>query len=128
MSTAVTQVIERPIRLKGWEVQALVDGHKSQAREIVKIPAWLRKMRPGLATAFAGKAYGVTPCLFVPCADGSQQRLRNPWSWPDVEGVNRLWVREALRWTDTLVYDIDKVPVDPDHVPDNLRITKTVLG
>jgi hypothetical protein len=40
---------------------------------------------------------------------------------------DRLWVREALRWTDFLIYDADKQAVDPDVIPSGIRIGRDYL-
>jgi len=83
---------ERPILFSSVMVRALLDGSKSQTRRVVKLP---RSMCDGsLAQAWPDLLYGVTPGLHVPMADESQQRLRNPWQWPE---PSRLWVRETWR-------------------------------
>lgn len=99
-ATALQEVKERGLTLGNAKVLAVLQGSKTQERVIVNAPAWLKRMKPDMSNAVAGKAFGVTPCLFVPCADGSQQRLRNPWDWPDDEGAKRLWVREVLQCDD----------------------------
>lgn len=84
-------MIERPILFSAPMVRALLAGTKTQTRRVVKLP---RRMVGGdLAAAFAGKMLGVTPGLHVPMPDGSVQRLRNPWGWPE---PSRLWVRETF--------------------------------
>lgn len=95
-TTDEVEVKERPILFSGPMVKAILDGRKTQTRRVVTTPPWLRKMNP-TGEMYPGKALGVTPCLFVNCADGSQQRLRNPYAWPDVVPI-RLWVRET--WAD----------------------------
>jgi hypothetical protein len=50
------------------------------------------KLGGDLARAWPDLLHGVTPGLQVPCADGTTQRLRNPWGWPE---PSRLWVRET---------------------------------
>lgn len=129
MSATAVEVKEMSIAFSASEIYAVLSGRKTMKRVLVRVPAWLNRMKPDLPLAVPGKAYGVTPCLFVPCADGSQQRLRNPYNWPDVEGASRLWVREGLRWLDdALVYDADSSLVDRDRMPDNLKILRPHLG
>lgn len=86
---------ERPILFSGSMVRAILGGRKTQTRRVVKVPPWLVKMSPSLLCAFPDKALGITPCLQVPCADNSVQRLRNPWMFPEPE-PSRLWVRETF--------------------------------
>lgn len=91
--TATKTVKERPILFSGEMVRAILDGRKTQTRRVVKVPKWIEKLGGDLDRAFPDKAFGVTPCLQVPCSvDGSVQRLRNPWMWPS---PIRLWVRET---------------------------------
>lgn len=86
------EVKTRPILFSTAMVKAILESRKSQTRRVVTIPLWLQKMKPDLSRAFPDKAMSVTPCLQVPCADGSVQRLRNPWHWPE---PCRIWVRET---------------------------------
>lgn len=87
------EVKEYPIIFSGEMVNAIREGRKTITRRVVKVPKWLQRMSPSLDDAIPGKAMGVTPCLFVSCADGGQQRLRNPWHWPEPA---RLWVKETF--------------------------------
>lgn len=82
---------ESPMMFLGESVRNIQADIKTQTRRIVKVPSWLEKMKPNMKKAFPDKAFGVTPCLIVSCADGSQQRLGNPWHWPE---PHRIWVKE----------------------------------
>lgn len=95
MSTTATAIEprERPILFSGPMVRAILEGRKTQTRRVVRVPESLKRMEADMSTAIPSKAMGVTPCLLIRCADGSQQRLRNPWMWPD---PSRLWVRETF--------------------------------
>ncbi len=115
------EVKERPFILSGAKVRAILEGRKTQERRLVTIPKWLSRMEPDLNRMYPGKALGVTPCLFVCCADGSQQRLRNPYGWPDVQPI-QLWGRESLRCNEQgIFYDADNTRLDPALVPANLK-------
>lgn len=86
---------ERPILFSGEMVKAILDGRKTQTRRVIKMPNWIKRLGGDLEKGFPDKAFGVTPCLQVPClVDGSVQRLRNPWEWPE---PSRLWVRETFQ-------------------------------
>lgn len=81
---------ERPILFSGPMVRAILEGRKTQTRRIVKLP---RSLAGGyLSRAWTDKMFGVTPGLHIPMPDGTAQRLRNPWGWPE---PSRLWVRET---------------------------------
>lgn len=123
MSAAVkeVEVKEKPFILSNEKVRAILAGRKTQERRLVTIPKWLQKMEPDVNRMYPGKAFGVTPCLFVCCADGSQQRLRNPYGWPDTVPV-RLWVREAMRCDERgMFYAADETIIDKSIIPTNLN-------
>jgi hypothetical protein len=88
---------ERPILFSAPMVRAILDGKKTQTRRIVKVPKWLQEQGGDLEhpETFADLLWCVTPGLHVKCTDGTLQRLRNPWGFPDVEPI-RLWVRETF--------------------------------
>jgi hypothetical protein len=92
----MTTVKERPILFSSEMVRAILDGNKTQTRRVVKMPKWIERLNGDFDRAFPDKAFGVTPCLQIPCVhpdgDTSVQRLRNPWGWPE---PSRLWVRET---------------------------------
>ena len=82
---------ERPIPFRAPMVQAIIAGQKSQTRRVVKLPKTLST--GDLERAWTDNMFGVTPGLHIPMLDGSVQRLRNPWGWPE---PSRLWVRETF--------------------------------
>lgn len=95
---------ERPILFSGPMIRAILAGTKTQTRRVVKLPKALARAGGRLDEAVPDLLWGVTPGLKVPWQDVIE-RLRNPWLWPDEEGV-RLWVREAFRFRQ-----------DQDHLP-----------
>jgi hypothetical protein len=101
-------VKEKPILFNAPMVRAILDGTKTQTRRIIKLPKNLKN--GDLSSAFPDKAYGVTPCLHVPMPDGSIQRLRNPWGWPESEPI-QLWVRE------TFTIESNFIEYIPEYLP-----------
>lgn len=97
-------------------VRAILDGRKTQTRRIVKLEPWVARHGGDLSKAWPDKAYGVTPCLKVPCSDETVQRMRNPWGFPEPGGV-RLWVRETWAADE----DVD------DCAPRNLGESSSVI-
>lgn len=83
---------ERPILFSSPMVRAILAGSKTQTRRVVKLDTLCAKLGGDLARAFPDLLWGVTPGLKVPCTDGTWQRLRNPWGFPE---PSRLWVRET---------------------------------
>lgn len=81
---------ERPILFSAPMVRAILAGTKTQTRRIVRLPRWLAG--GDLDHAWPDKMWGVTPGLHVSMPDDTQQRLRNPWMWPE---PSLLWVRET---------------------------------
>lgn len=56
-----------------------------QFREEVELPHWLWECHGGPdpdKEPWPDDAWGVTPCLKVPCMDETVHRIRNPWGWP----------------------------------------------
>lgn len=92
---------ERPILFSAPMVRAILDGSKTQTRRIVKLPRSL--LMGDLSRARPDLMFGVTPGLHIPMADGTTQRLRNPWGWPE---SSTLWVREAF----TLEHEVEGGP------------------
>lgn len=121
MSSTATaiQVRERPILFSGPMVRAILEGRKTQTRRVVKaLPEWFNRVHT--CSGEIDRATGQT--LRHDCLSDSTGEFYQfcPYGAPgDV-----LWVREALRWTDWLVYDSDKTPVDPDLMPARFRINK----
>lgn len=99
---------ERQILFNAPMVQAILAGRKSQTRRIVKLPKALTG--GDLSRAWPDKMLGVTPGLHVPMPDGTVQRLRNPWGWPE---PSHLWVRETFCLENTSDYHGDHItPAD----------------
>lgn len=112
MTAAAVQaptVRERPILFSSSMIRAILAGRKTQTRRVVALPPWLNKLGGDLSKAWPDKAYGVTPCLKIPCTDGTVQRFRNPWGWPDVVPI-RLWVRET--WHPSVRIGADEVEIE----------------
>ncbi|MDP1620556.1 hypothetical protein [Sulfuriferula sp.] len=82
----------RPILFSAPMVRAIIEGRKTMTRRVVKLPKALAA--GNLSNAIADQMHGVTPGLHIPMPDGSTQRLRNPWGWPE---PSQLWVRETCR-------------------------------
>jgi hypothetical protein len=74
-------------------VRAILSGAKTQTRRVVRLNSVTSKLGGDLARAFPDLLWGVTPGLQVPCVDGTTQRLRSPWMWPE---PSLLWVRETF--------------------------------
>jgi len=106
---------EYPIIFSGADVRAIIAGRKTQTRRLVKRP---RSMFMGdLSRAVPDLLWGLTPGLHVPCADGTTQRLRNPWGWPAPDAID-LWVRESWRM-ETRLHD--------DVAPSDLKADETIV-
>lgn len=110
---------DRPIIFSGPMVRALIEGRKTQTRRLIK---WEgpRGFPHSFEHARIDNPAGV-PRLLVPF-----HHPEEPTDWEDcamhrhyglADPCDRLWVREAMRWTDTLVFDADKAPVDLDRMP-----------
>lgn len=81
---------ERPVLFSAPMVRAILSGTKTQTRRVVKLPKSLAGGE--IYRAWPDLLFGATPGLHVPMPDGTEQRLRNPWGWPE---PSRLWVRET---------------------------------
>jgi hypothetical protein len=92
----VTQVKERPILFSGPMVRAILEGRKTQTRRVVT-----RFALPGCSADCAGPdGYDTVTdggIVRIPWRPETIACLKSPW-----DGVNRLWVRETWRSTDTL--------------------------
>lgn len=110
---------ELPILFSGPMVRAILEGRKTQTRRVVKpLPPWFNR-----AHRCSGTIDPTTGQTMIEDAlsDSTGEFYKFcPYGSP----LDRLWVREALRWTDWLVYDSDKTPVDPDLMPTNFRINR----
>lgn len=111
MTTTTPALTTRSIGFSSAMILALLAGRKSQTRRVMKIQPYER-----------------------PDLDGPRYNGCVVARWPgesEFDGFechciygspgDRLRVREALRWTDQLVYDADKVPVDRSKIPDDAK-------
>lgn len=130
-------MIEKPIRLSGPEVRAILDGRKSQTRMIIKLPTKGIYEHPKMG-GWAPTTAGGDGCFRIR-TDGTQEDVREKVAiWhqtcgrciaTDYQVGDRLWVREAWR-TAAFVDDVpprDLVPglryisfeADYDSVPND---------
>lgn len=120
---------ERPIIFSSPMIRAILDGRKTVTRRVVRLPRWLAIVDGDLDRAHPDLLWGATPGLHVPCADGTQQRLRNPWCWPEPV---RLWVREA--WAphpldgcdppERVLYRADGANYDASRLNEGIHVTR----
>lgn len=116
MTTATIQVRERPIIFSGPMVRAILEGRKTQTRRVVAFlpeypnAQYVRIKSDARISKFDSVVSITQVDAYAACPYG--------------KAGDRLWVREALRWTDWLVYDSDKSPIDPDLMPNGMRISK----
>lgn len=85
----------RPIIFTAASMRGILSGAKTQTRRLIKLDRDIASQGGDLAKAWPDLLWGVTPGLQVPCADGTVQRLRNPYGWPANEPV-KLWVKESF--------------------------------
>jgi hypothetical protein len=118
---------ERPIFFSGPMVRALLAGHKTQTRRLVKIPAWITKrgLHPrtdewmgNRYTKGSGQYPGGNPQftgdqpsgLLITCLDGTCQLLPCPYG---VSG-ERLWVRETWKASERAADMVDGIQFAAD--------------
>lgn len=106
MNSTATQVEvkERPAIFSGPMVRGILAEAKTQARCAITDER-AKTFAPGYAD---DRARIINLCPYGNTGD-------------------RLWVREALRWTDWLRYEADNTPVDADRIPANVTIGKDYL-
>jgi len=127
MSATAVDVKERPVLFGAPMVRTILSGQKTLARCAVT-----KRLDPDMEFAYED---GAGNWIFWGGAVASDMAAFTKKAYPNGEGIacpygkrgERLWVREALRWTDWLVYDADQTQVDPDLIPSNVRIGKDYL-
>jgi hypothetical protein len=121
------EVKETPIIFNGPVVRAILEGRKTQTRRVIKPqPASDMKLAHedgGGNWIFWSGPIAQDMAAFTKKAYPNGEGIKCPYGKPG----DRLWVREALRWTNYLVYDADREPVDPDLIPAGIRIGRDYL-
>lgn len=121
------EVKERPLVLRANEVRSVLEGRKTQERVAVK-------PQPDVDIVMAHQD-GASDWIFWTGPMAQDMAAFTKEAYPNGGGFpcplgkpgDRLWLREALRWTDCLVYDADREPVDPDQIPAGIRIGRDYL-
>ena len=120
------EVKERPLVLRANEVRAVIEGRKTQERVAIKpqpLESWMRDAVTDWSEYYKRDRWGRLQKHLWICHATENTEIVCPNGAPG----DRLWVREALRWTDRLVYDADREPVDPDQIPVGIRIGRDYL-
>lgn len=124
-STAV-EVKEKPLVLRSSEVRAVLERRKTQERVAIKpqpTDSWMREEVTDWSQYYKTSRWGKLEKHLWICHPTENKEIVCPYGTPG----DRLWVREALRWTDYLVYDADREPVDADLIPNGIRIGRDYL-
>lgn len=121
-----TDIKERPIVLRSNEVPAVLEGRKTQHRTAINpqpLESWMRSEVTDWSQYYKRNRWRRLEKHLWICHPTENTEIKCPYGAPG----DRLWVREALRWTDYLVYDADREPVDPDQIPAGIRIGRDYL-
>ena len=103
---------DRPIIFTGESVRAILEGRKSQTRQVASYPNWVERVEQATGKAFVGYGeHSTKKCKTHNCAHipgTSMYTLNCPYGVPG----DRLWVRET--WA--LLHNEDHAPVEPKQI------------
>jgi len=126
-ATAEVKVKETPILFSSAMVRAILDGRKTQTRRVItpqphkNVARFVRSLaRAGWLEEYDnGDPLGV----FTGGKPVTWTQTGKPYKCRYGEAGDRLYVREALKWTDGLAYYADDEAVAPERIPPDFTRT-----